>query len=185
MIPPAADEALFGDALGCEQLRPAAFEPRVLAEATAHALCVRAESFLQSIALVEDSRVDEPDEHSASGLALHRIEARLDLLTQLVARLARQDGDVWQPVRWSALGARLPLVNAPAAGTNGVFRIQPCDWLPESMELPATVLAVDAGMTWLRFEPLSPGAVLALERHLFRVHRREIAGRRGRGRDAG
>ena len=68
-------------------------------------------------------------------------------------------------------------------GTAGQFRIQPCDWLPEALVLPARVAAADAGSRtlWLHFDPLTPGLTQALERHLFRVHRREIAGRRQRG----
>lgn len=179
MTPEQAADALFGDALACEQHRPAAFAPGEPAPPALAALCTRAEGFLQSVALVEDGRADEPEEHGAASLALHRIEARLDLLTALVARLAQAGADPWQDVRWSALGARLPDANGAAPGTRGVFRIQPCDWLPEPLQLPATVLAVDGGGAWLRFEPLTPGLVHALERHLFRVHRREIAGRRG------
>lgn len=179
MTPQQAADALFGDALACEQHRPAAFVPGEPVPPALAALCARAEGFLQSIALVEDGRADEAEEHGAAALALHRIEARLDLLTALVARLAHADADPWQSVRWSALGARIPDAANAAAGLRGVFRIQPCDWLPEPLQLPATVLAVDSGGAWLRFEPLSPGLVQALERHLFRVHRREIAGRRG------
>lgn len=179
MTPQQAADALFGDALACEQHRPAAFVPGEPAPPALVALCARAESFLQSIALVEDGRADEAEEHGPTALALHRIEARLDLLTALVARLAQTDTAPWQSVRWSALGARIPDAANAVAGLRGVFRIQPCDWLPEPLQLPATVLAVDDGGAWLRFEPLTPGLVQALERHLFRVHRREIAGRRG------
>lgn len=179
MNPQQADDALFGDALACEQHRPAAFVPGEPEPPALAALCARAEGFLQSIALVEDGRADEAEEHGAAALALHRIEARLDLLTALVARLAQQGADPWRTVRWSALGARIVDAGEVAAGTRGVFRIQPCDWVPEPLQLPATVLAVGADGAWLRFEPLSPGLVQALERHLFRVHRREIAGRRG------
>lgn len=180
MTPVAAEEALFGDALACRQHRPAAFVPGAIEPTALDSLCLRAEAFLQSVAVIEDSRLDEPEEHGAAALALHRIEARLDLLTSLVARLAQRDGgDAWRAVRWSAVGAFLPVAGA-AAGARGAFRIQPCDWLPEPLQLPATVLAADASGAWLRFEPLTPGLTQALERHLFRVHRREIAGRRGR-----
>lgn len=181
MTPADADRALFGDALACAQQRPAAFVPGAVEATALNSLCLHAEAFLQSVAVIEDSRTDEPDEHGAA-LALHRIEARLDLLTALVARLAQRDGgDAWQAVRWSALGAFVPAAGPVDTGARGVFRIQPCEWLPEALQLPAGVLAADAsGGAWLRFEPLTPGLTQALERHLFRVHRREIAGRRGR-----
>lgn len=188
MTPAQADEALFGDALACEQHRPAAFAPAVLDEAARQRICERAEALLHSIAVVEDSRVDEPEEHGPTALALQRIEARLDVLTLLVARLAGGDGDPDRTVRWSATGARLVGTDAVAvAGTCGLFRIQPCDWLPEALQLPARVIAVDTASdaAWLRFESMTAGLVTALERHLFRVHRREIAIRRERGRTGG
>jgi hypothetical protein len=179
--PADADRALFGEALACGQHRPAAFVPGAPGATALDSMRLRAEAFLQSVAVIEDSRTDEPEEHGAAALALHRIEARLDLLTALVARLAQRDGgDAWQAVRWSALGAFLPAAGAVETGTRGVFRIQPCDWLPEPLQLPATVLACDGTAAWLRFEPLTEGLTHALERHLFRVHRREIAGRRAR-----
>ncbi|GHA90132.1 PilZ domain-containing protein [Cognatilysobacter bugurensis] len=181
MTPEQAADALFGDALTCVQHLPAAFVPAAPDAVAIASLCSRAEAFLQSVAVIEDSRSEDSEEFGPAALALNRIEARLDLLTALVARLAQRDsGDAWQSVRWSAAGAHLPLAGAATTGA-GVFRVQPCDWLPEPLQLPATVIACDdSGAAWLRFEPLTPGLVLALERHLFRVHRREVAGRRGR-----
>jgi len=65
-------------------------------------------------------------------------------------------------------------------GSGGRFRVRPTDWLPSSLILPATVLACGpeaGGVTraWLRFGPLTPALEAALERHLFRVHRRAVA----------
>ena len=84
-----------------------------------------------------------------------------------------------EPERLRALGVCVSSDAAAAPGTTGLFRIQPSDWLPESLELPATVLASvtdGAGpQLWLRFGPLTPALESALERHLFRVHRRAIA----------
>lgn len=184
MTPDEADATLFADALACEETRPVAFNAVVLDPAALQAACARAEAVLQSVALVEDSRApEEADDRSPGSLALQRIEARLDLLTLLVARLARRDDDPPRALRWSALGARVVLGPAPEAGTSGLLRIQPCEWLPEALELPATILATDAaGTAWLRFDTPGPALTAALERHLFRVHRREIAGRRQRGR---
>ena len=179
----AARDALFGDSLACDELRPAAFLPGAIDPASAQAHGQRAEGLLRALAVVEDGRGDEPDEHTAADLALQRIEAKLDLLTALVARLAHSGhDDPRQSLRWSARGACLPVAEPVPAGTSGSFRIQPADWLPEPLLLPATVLAcTGAGedrRLWLRFGPLSPPLDLALERHLFRVHRREIAERR-------
>jgi len=185
MTPVAANDALFGDALACEEVRPAAFVAGDVSAAAAASACARAEAFLQSIALVEDSRVsDESDDRSPTALALQRVEARLDLLTTLVGRLLQQDGGAaWTGLMWSAVGARLDAATTTAAGATGWLRVQPCDWLPDAISLPVTVLAVDAAhpSIWLRFDAMGPGLTQALERHLFRVHRREIAELRRNG----
>ena len=55
-----ADAALFGDALACDEVRPAGFEPATLDPAALHAEALRAEAFLQALALVEDSRGEDP-----------------------------------------------------------------------------------------------------------------------------
>ena len=177
-----ADALLFGDVLACEEVRCAAFVPAPLDAATVQSDSVQAETFLQAIAVVEDGRGDDPEEHGPTTLALNRIESKLDLLTSLVGALLRsRDADPARTIRWSALGACLPADVVPE-GTTGHFRIQPSDWLPQVLRLPAVVLANerdDSGnLAWLRFENLSPGLETALERHLFRVHRREIAERR-------
>lgn len=177
-----ADAALFGDALACDEVRPASLEPGDLDPAAVHAEALRAEAFLQALALVEDSRGEDLEEHGPTALALQRIEARLDLLTTLIGSLLHGPGrDPPRPLRWSALGARLQA--APAdAGSTGWLRVQPSDALPQVLRLPVRVLACQAlgaeTCLWLRFEGIPPALSAALERHLFRVHRREVAERR-------
>lgn len=184
MTPREADAALFGEALACEEVRPSGFEPATPDAATLHAEALRAETFLQALALVEDGRGEEPEEHGPATLALQRIEARLDLLTALVAGLLHgTDRDPPRSLRWSAAGACLPGPDAPV-GSTGWLRLQPSDRLPQALRLPVRVLATeaagDARRLWLRFEGLPPALAAALERHLFRQHRREVAERRRR-----
>lgn len=179
-----AHEALFGDALTCDEVRRAAFLPDEIDAAALASFNARGEALLQSLAVVEDgARSEEPDQPPDH--ALHRLEAKVDLLTALVASLcASHDDDPMRPLRWSAHGASLPVDSPLPVGTAGRFRVKPTDWLPSPLILPATVLACDheAGAdgrpqtrAWLRFGPLSPALEAALERHLFRVHRRAIA----------
>ncbi|MEG3192964.1 PilZ domain-containing protein [Lysobacter sp. D1-1-M9] len=175
---------IFGDSLACEETRPAAFVPGELGANAARDACLRAESLLRALAVIEDSRVEDSDERTAADLALSRIEAKVDLLTALVAGLSKrhEHEDPLRPLQWSALGACLRSDDEVAPGTAGGFRIQPSDWLPQSLLLPATVVATftdgDGRQTWLRFAPQSPALTAALERHLFRVHRRAIAEQR-------
>lgn len=170
---------VFGESLSCEEVRPAAFLPGALAPAAARQACLRAESLLRALAVVEDSRGDDGEEHSGNDIVLNRIEAKLDLLTALVASRVADHFDPLRLLRWSALGVCLDVDDAVAPDTAGAFRVQPSDWLPESLLLPARVLAsVSHGggqQLWVRFGPLSPTLESALERHLFRVHRRAIA----------
>lgn len=170
----AARAQVFEDTLACEETRPAAFVAGALDAAAVRKACLRAEGLLRALTVVEDSRAEEPEEHGAQEAAMHRIEAKLDLLTALVASRFGEHTDPPRPLHWSARGARIE-AEAVAAGTRGALRVQPSDWLPESMLLPATVLAVEDGYLWLRFDALPPTLESALERHLFRIHRRAIA----------
>ncbi|MGO4551408.1 PilZ domain-containing protein [Lysobacter sp. 2RAF19] len=170
----AAREALFGDVLACRETRPAAFEPSVPDGARLQALFARSEALLRALAVVEDSpRHDDSDGHDET--SLQRIEAKLDLLTALVASLAgAQATDSLRALQWSARGAWLA-VDAPAVGTSGLLRVQPADWLPSPLLLPATVIAAADDGVLLRFDDLPPALEAALERHLFRLHRRAVA----------
>ena len=182
----AARESLFGDALACEEMRAAAFLPGPVGDAMLRADAVRGEALLRSLAVIEDSshRTDEPDQ--LADHVLLRMEAKIDLLTSLVAGLhAGSQSDPVRALEWSARGACLHGESAAPVGTIGRFRVLPADWLPSPLLLPATVLAADTDAVagprlWLRFGPLPPALQAALERHLFRIHRRLIAERRRR-----
>jgi hypothetical protein len=184
----AADAVLFGESLSCEETQRAAFVAQPVDEVLAEAACVRAEACLRAIATIEDTGGEEDD--APLSPALRRIEARLELVMTLLGAKLRQDrADPLTPIRWSALGARMPVAAAPADGSPGLFRIQATSWLPEPLELPATVIASQPGPggrvdLWLRFGPLTEAATSALERHLFRQHRRAIANRRARAEGA-
>jgi len=67
-----------------------------------------------------------------------------------------------------------------ASGTNGIVTVQPAAWLSDQIELPATVLDQVEGSqglqhVWLQFDALNAGLAEAMDRHLFRLHRRQIA----------
>ena len=181
-----AESELFDETLSCDVALPAEFRlgSSVIRPGSA-------ETLLRSVALVEDSRGDDGhDDRGESSTQLQRLEAKLDLTMVLLGRLVRQsaqDLDL-RPLRWSRRGIRLELgarTGAPA-GSLGMIRLQPCDWLPDHIDLPVAVLAEAATgsgscFLWLRFEPMSDGLEMALERHLFRLHRRQVADSRRRG----
>lgn len=175
-----ARETLFGDMLSCEEVRPAAFLAAIPDNLAPQSLNARGEALLRALAVIEDGvRNEEPEQPGDH--ALQRMEAKIDLLTLLVAGLSPgADADPLQSLQWSARGARLGVERPLPAGTAGLFRIRLADWLPSPLLLPATVIACQtdaagASNAWLRFDPLSPALQAALERHLFRIHRRAIA----------
>lgn len=178
-----AERRLFADTLSCELELPV--------EVTAsgdRGRQAQAATLLSSLAQLEDLRKDDGEEHGDLPLLAQRMDAKLDLILALLGRLASRDGAMpVRPLRWSRHGLRIdfgdalpPLpVHAPV-----VLRLQPAEWLPDHLELPAVVLD-EAGMArggrlWLRFSDLRPDLSEAMDRHLFRLHRRQIAEQRRR-----
>ena len=175
-----AETELFEDTLSCDLALPAVFEPGSSAVRAG-----AAEMLLRSVALVEDSRGgDDGDERGDASQHLQRLEARMDLTLVLLGRLLRQNAQPLplRPVRWSRRGLRLELGQRSGVtpGTAGIVRLQPADWLPDNIELPVQVLGEatsgNGGIyLWLRLQDAGELLETALERHLFRVHRRQIA----------
>lgn len=179
----ANEAALFDDSLDCELHLPVAVTP-----SSSRGRPAQAVSLLHGLAQIEDLRKDDGgEEHGDLPLLAQRMDAKLDLILALVGRLAmRADGLPERPVRWSRAGLRVDLdtVESSPAGTPMLVRLQPADWLPDHLELPATVVACRAheggSRVWLRFSTSNPDLDEALDRHLFRLHRRQVAEQRRR-----
>lgn len=179
LLPHPAETGLFADTLVCDITLPATFEAGARVRRPGNT-----EMLLRSVALVEDSRGgDEGEERVDSSAQLQRLEARLDLALVMLGRLLQQSAPALPPcpLRWSRRGLRLdaPQGFAVAAGTGGVIRLQPAEWLPDHIELPVRVLA-EANLAgtfhlWLQLHSDSDALTAALERHLFRLHRRQVA----------
>lgn len=178
-----ADQRLFGDSLDCALVLPVAVIPGSGPGRQAQAI-----TLLHGLAQIEDLRKDDGgEEHGDLPLLAQRMDAKLDLILALVGRLAmRADGLPERQLRWSRSGLRVDLDagDTPEPGTPVLVRLQPADWLPDHLELPAKVLAraaLGAGArVWLAFGDLHPDLVEALDRHLFRLHRRQVAEQRRR-----
>ncbi|MFC6842167.1 PilZ domain-containing protein [Xanthomonas theicola] len=182
-----AEAELFHDTLSCELALPADF---TLGNGSGR--FGAGEALLRGLTQIEDLRSEDgTEERGELPLQLQRMDAKLDLMLVLLGRLTRQHEDALplRPLRWSHRGLRLELGSRSGAapGAAGLLRLQPSDWLPDHLELPVKVLAEAVAGSgfylWLRFETLPPGLEEALERHLFRLHRRQIAdSRRAAGR---
>ena len=176
----AAEAELFADVLVHQDRCPAAFLPGFADTPAAHVGTARAEMLLTSLAASDNARSEDGDDHAEPSSALQRVEAKLDLVLGLLGTMLRERGDLPPPtvLRWSTRGARIDVLGDALAirpGARGVLRVQPADWLPDCIELPAHVIAVEGARVWLAFEPLSPNLADALERHLFRLHRKQVA----------
>lgn len=174
-----AEHTLFDGALTCDVVLPARFDAgrRAVMQAPSEAL-------LKGLAVAEDVRGDDPDERKEATPTQQRIEAKLDLVLSLLGRLARRHEDSLPvtALRWSHRGIRLDVASttALASGTQGIVTIQPATWLSDQIELPAVVMDHVEGSEgqhhlWLQFEGLNAGLAEAMDRHLFRLHRRQIA----------
>lgn len=177
-----AEQALFADILSCEPCLPARFVPMPEALMQPRRRLVEAERLLLRLAQIEDGQgAEDAEDHGHQDLALQRIEARLHLLSEQVAALLRQAREPLpeQVLHWSSRGVSLTHPQAVDAGDTGLVEIEVAEWLPQPLRLPAVAIATHAEherhRLWLRFDPGSEGARRALERHLFRLHRREVA----------
>ncbi|WP_019398894.1 PilZ domain-containing protein [Pseudoxanthomonas sp. GW2] len=181
----AAEHGLFGDVLACDAVLPACFLAGVPARTA------QAEALLLGLAQVEDLRTEDNAEEKRGELPLlaQRLDAKLDLVLVLLGRLVRQANPPLPPtpLRWSVRGLRLQLAAdaaLPEPDSAGSVRLQPADWLPDDVELPVIVSAAargpQASWVWLRFPALPPGLEEAMGRHLFRMHRRQVADARRR-----
>ena len=181
-----AEQALFEGALTCDVVLPARFDAgqRAVMQAPSEAL-------LKGLAIAEDVRGDDPEERKEATPSQQRIEAKLDLVLSLLGRLARRHEEALPitTLRWSHRGLRLDVAAplADAAGTPGIVTVQPAAWLSDQIELPTTVIDQAQGSQgqhhlWLRFDALNAGLAEAIDRHLFRLHRRQVAEARQAGR---
>jgi hypothetical protein len=175
-----ADAQLFDDALGCDQSLPLRFVPSVENE---HCLFdnASAQVLLRALSQKDQSVLKETDDRDGSKQDIERIEAKMDLLFMLMADIIKKQS-IWpdiKPVRWSRFGARFLLNEGHALNTFGMFSVMPDFSVPKLLELPSRIIAIEPlgakYQIWCRFEQLDLATEMALERHIFRIHRRQVA----------
>lgn len=175
-----AELRLFGEALCNVEELPVRWQASALSAEAMERAAEHAEAMLRTVALVEENFSDDPEERGSVDMPMHRVEAKLQLLLEMVGTLLVRDGGLppVQRLRWSRFGLSLRVTHAPALDTVGIAELQLLPWLPQLLALPCRVLAAqpedDGWRLWLAVEPLSPALESALERHLFRRHRRAI-----------
>lgn len=179
MDPTTADLELFADALTVEERLPALFLRGESGDATHEDLADAAESLLRTMGHLDDAFND--DSELSSDPVVQRLEAKVNLVLRIVADLARRDRLPNTEVRWSRRGVALVQADPIEAGSLGRIKISLGAQSPLPLELPVRVLTCDRVATGhrlrLRFEPSRPALETAIERHLFRLHRRALARR--------
>ena len=111
-------------------------------------------------------------------LAAHvqRLDQKLDLALELLGRLVAREQALPAPVPVQ-LSARAVMWRAeppPAAGS-GWVALYLLPHLPKPLELPAVLHVLDDGAVVAEFQGLEPAVSEALERFVFRCHRRAVA----------
>lgn len=129
---------------------------------------------LNAIAVIDQPQASEGDESGLLHQDMFRIEAKLDLLTSLVTRLLDKYSLV-PPLASVTLTARQFLWHGQVlpgdAGLSGIIEIYVHPLVAAPLRLPARIES--AGVAQLSELPLS--LKNALEKFLFRQHRRRVA----------
>lgn len=188
MSPTEAERRLFGEALVCSDELAWTLTPGPDRSDDILRHQVMAERLLRSTAGAETA-APEDSEHGPQDAALQRMEAKIDLALELLGRMlaAEQPQSAPRPARWSRLGAQVLASSERTPGSRHLLSLQLPTGLNLPLRLPVEVLASEPRedgqiALWLAFSPVSAGLEAALERFLFRQHRRQIAAhRRGGG----
>lgn len=184
MTPAEAESRLFGHALVCNDELSCSLTPGPESTVDTQRHQVMAERLLRSSAVAEAAASEDSD-HAAQDSALLRMEAKIDLALDLLGRMlaAEQPQSPPRAVRWSRLGAHLVAAQPREAGSRHLLSLQLPTGLNLPLRLPVDVLACAESSDghyelWLGFTPDTCGLETALERFLFRQHRRQIAASR-------
>lgn len=167
------DHSLFTDTVTVD----APLRLSVTAEPLPAGALDQAERVLQWIAVIEERSGEDGEQ--ATNLALRRIEAKLDLALHLLAQSLLGPGTLpLQAVRISPRGLRLEATEVCA--DRALLHWQPSESLPVSLKLPVRLLGREEGRhcDWA-FDGLGPALEEAIERQVFRLHRRWLAQHRG------
>ena len=176
------------DGICYEDALPLEFRPGPLPEAATLA-GLNADNFqlLIADASLDEARVpaseSKSDDDSTIAEDLHRLEHKVNVLIQLVAKLVAKDQLLPQPAAWRLYSAAIEWRSDgpdPAPGTTGQVLLYVSRQFPQPLRLPGRILASrsDDRGRWMRlsFDGLSVSVVEGLDRLIFRHHRRAVAG---------
>jgi atypical PilZ domain-containing cyclic di-GMP receptor len=133
---------------------------------------------LQAQVALEDHSQGE-DGGALSG-EIARLDLKLNLVLQLLAKLVLKDRmPPPTTIQFNAVGASWTAVGStPTVGSQGLLRIYLRGSLPQPLELPAEVTAVEGSTVKFEFAQLPESVAELIQRLAFLRHRRDVAGAR-------
>lgn len=131
---------------------------------------------LNLVSAVEEHRIDAADDESAGELV--RLDAKVNLLLELVQRLLARDQlpPAAVPARFNAHGVSITRSGRllSESWVTVYIHLDACRAMP--LELPAQVIALPAhNQVLFAFQDIGPAIEEALDRLVFRYHRRQVA----------
>ncbi len=138
------------------------------------------EKVLSTIAALEESPVESADSYSGQGHELARLDFKVNLLMDLVSQMLSSHLQLPSPttvsidargMTWRSNRSETP----PQADTTILLSIYLNSDYPRAVELPSRVQSVDNGSVRAEYLPLGDAVREALEKLIFRHHRRSIA----------
>jgi len=169
----------FEQRVSVEELLHVAAEPLAwpVPQAQALWLAERNANALAAIAALEERRVEVTDDDSPLLQEMRRMDAKLTALVDIVNRLLAPESTLptQRLVRFNARGAVIPTDLVPGGDAMLLsLRFDHCRSL--ALELPAQVESpFDDGRTFVSFTTLGDASCDAIERLVFRHHRRKVA----------
>ncbi|WP_109127406.1 PilZ domain-containing protein [Dyella sp. C11] len=138
-------------------------------------------SVLNTLAAFGERRSESTDEESPMTQEIQRLDGKLNVMMAMLDRLLQRDADLppRQRVSFNAIGALLPTSLWPVGQQRALLRLHFDGCLALPLELVAQYAQErDADHVFVGFDILDEATCDAIERLVFRHHRRKVAERR-------
>lgn len=177
-----AEARLFSNTLSVDECLPVEFQVVHSAMPQTTGFVARSERALTAMRLFDDGAADVADADCSDPM-LKRIDAKINVLLDAMCDWMRVAQNTPAPcgLRLSRNGLRIDgRLEGFDIGVKGLVRIVLSRRFPQAIEIPAVGIAAeplgnDGQRCWLQFDAPGESLVLALERYLFRTHRRIVA----------